>query len=590
MQSSTQHSSISSLEERLSHARLNLYSLDGTEYEYEVHKTALEFEIQTLEKEIEIKRRASSGAARPQGDHHLNQNDLSFPHDGNMPTLPIIGDQKRPRSNAARLSGPTPSATYSDYSQNELNHHLMSDGVLTERYERNMPGSWNFPPVDAPGALTGLAQQRFGNISNSNSGSSPESNYAIPRKKQKANFDASQQSQNDTYKSPSPDTTASTTPMSYNSFDIPEDMFAFLGGDPKESLKEMREEQRLQEQLAEQRRISMRQDEELARSLQHQYDNSSWTPSSRSTGPCNTDSTSPFQTRLSDHNQNRRLSPRSSPPATPSPRRLAPAPMPKEQQQSKDREGIIKKENTRPPSHLRFLPDEAAGIPRSRALKQEEHDELPTFPTHFIDIEDDTDSPSELQVPLHNGNVIDLDSDEWLYAGQSGNEGLFMQGASSNDGFGTQFSNAAGDIANGAAQFGQTPYNPAQELFTFDSGLNYDNNSFSSEFPSSFIDLSGDLSFNEIADQAFSRHGMDTSNSQLYQKYVDRINYVANDPTRTKSEIKALLENIRPDEDLPPENRDGTPEAMTYALMEHQKMGLTWLKKMETSEQKGGSM
>lgn len=64
--------------------------------------------------------------------------------------------------------------------------------------------------------------------------------------------------------------------------------------------------------------------------------------------------------------------------------------------------------------------------------------------------------------------------------------------------------------------------------------------------------------------------------------------YVTNDPTKTRDEIKSLLENIRPDMELPPENREGTPEAMKYPLMEHQKLGLTWLKKMEEGSNKGG--
>ena len=229
-------------------------------------------------------------------------------------------------------------------------------------------------------------------------------------------------------------------------------------------------------------------------------------------------------------------------------------------------------------------------MPQSRALKQEEHAQSSRFPVDFVDLENGIDPQPNPPSTWNIGNFIDLESDDWLYTGQFGDEGSFIQGNSTNIRSGNQLSNVIGGVANGPAQLGQTLYNPAQDLFAFDNGLGYSNNSFGSENPSPFIDLSGDLSFTEIADQAFSRHGMDSSDSQLYQKYVDRINYVANDPTRTRSEIKALLENIRPDEDLPPENRDGTPEAMTYALMEHQKMGLTWLKKMEASEQKGGSM
>ncbi len=64
--------------------------------------------------------------------------------------------------------------------------------------------------------------------------------------------------------------------------------------------------------------------------------------------------------------------------------------------------------------------------------------------------------------------------------------------------------------------------------------------------------------------------------------------YVTNDPTKPREEIKRLLENIRPDIELPPEDREGTPEAMKYPLMEHQKLGLAWLKNMEEGSNKGG--
>lgn len=46
------------------------------------------------------------------------------------------------------------------------------------------------------------------------------------------------------------------------------------------------------------------------------------------------------------------------------------------------------------------------------------------------------------------------------------------------------------------------------------------------------------------------------------------------------------MENIRPDGNL--ENREGTPEAMKYPLMEHQKLGLAWMKSMESGSNKGG--
>ncbi|KFY47309.1 hypothetical protein V494_00064 [Pseudogymnoascus sp. VKM F-4513 (FW-928)] len=64
-------------------------------------------------------------------------------------------------------------------------------------------------------------------------------------------------------------------------------------------------------------------------------------------------------------------------------------------------------------------------------------------------------------------------------------------------------------------------------------------------------------------------------------------NYVT-DPRKTEKEIQDLLENIRPDTEIPVENREGTPEGLKYPLYEHQKLALTWLKSMEEGSNKGG--
>lgn len=60
------------------------------------------------------------------------------------------------------------------------------------------------------------------------------------------------------------------------------------------------------------------------------------------------------------------------------------------------------------------------------------------------------------------------------------------------------------------------------------------------------------------------------------------------DPKKTAEEIKQLLENIRPDMELSKQNREGTPEALKVSLLEHQKLGLAWMKSMEDSETRGG--
>jgi hypothetical protein len=60
------------------------------------------------------------------------------------------------------------------------------------------------------------------------------------------------------------------------------------------------------------------------------------------------------------------------------------------------------------------------------------------------------------------------------------------------------------------------------------------------------------------------------------------------DPAKTEEEIKELLAHIRPDEDIDASSREGTPPEMKLILMEHQKLGLAWMKKMEEGSNKGG--
>ncbi|KAJ8611113.1 hypothetical protein MRB53_038108 [Persea americana] len=80
------------------------------------------------------------------------------------------------------------------------------------------------------------------------------------------------------------------------------------------------------------------------------------------------------------------------------------------------------------------------------------------------------------------------------------------------------------------------------------------------------------------------------SRPSLYDDNVEArgLGYLLADGSHTRAELESLLENIRPDEDLPPELRLGTPDAMVKPLMEHQKLGLAWLKQQEESSNKGG--
>lgn len=54
-----------------------------------------------------------------------------------------------------------------------------------------------------------------------------------------------------------------------------------------------------------------------------------------------------------------------------------------------------------------------------------------------------------------------------------------------------------------------------------------------------------------------------------------------------REKIEKLLDNIQADIDIKPADRRGTPEELKITLLEHQKLGLTWLQKMEKNV-KGG--
>lgn len=61
------------------------------------------------------------------------------------------------------------------------------------------------------------------------------------------------------------------------------------------------------------------------------------------------------------------------------------------------------------------------------------------------------------------------------------------------------------------------------------------------------------------------------------------------DPQETQEEIRQLLHNIRPDEEIDPsEAGENQPQGLKAKLMPHQVKGLAWMKKMEDGSNKGG--
>lgn len=73
-----------------------------------------------------------------------------------------------------------------------------------------------------------------------------------------------------------------------------------------------------------------------------------------------------------------------------------------------------------------------------------------------------------------------------------------------------------------------------------------------------------------------------------FSSFRDYRDSLYSDPSKTEEEIKELLAHIRPDEDIDTRSREGTPPQMKLTLMEHQKLGLAWMKKMEEGSNRGG--
>lgn len=81
---------------------------------------------------------------------------------------------------------------------------------------------------------------------------------------------------------------------------------------------------------------------------------------------------------------------------------------------------------------------------------------------------------------------------------------------------------------------------------------------------------------------------LDGDGYPLSSRLVNFLDDYVNDPRKTEEEIQQLLSNIRPDMEIPEEERGETPEAMKYSLYPHQQLALKWMTNMEEGTNKGG--
>ena len=83
-------------------------------------------------------------------------------------------------------------------------------------------------------------------------------------------------------------------------------------------------------------------------------------------------------------------------------------------------------------------------------------------------------------------------------------------------------------------------------------------------------------------------NGVDDYGNPLPEQLTDFLQDAYHDPRMSEKELDDLLQNIRPDMDIPEMNRDGTPAGLKRPLYPHQELAIAWMKKMETGSNKGG--
>lgn len=101
------------------------------------------------------------------------------------------------------------------------------------------------------------------------------------------------------------------------------------------------------------------------------------------------------------------------------------------------------------------------------------------------------------------------------------------------------------------------------------------------------------LILNELAMISSNLRQLEHASTAVFNPYAAQImnetiqRFVPMGPKVEDVDLKNLLDNIRPDEESE-EGLDPTPVELGVALLKHQRMGLTWMKRMEASKSKGG--
>lgn len=120
----------------------------------------------------------------------------------------------------------------------------------------------------------------------------------------------------------------------------------------------------------------------------------------------------------------------------------------------------------------------------------------------------------------------------------------------------------------------------------------YGNNALTNSVPSNLpAAYGGPSSLYEIISKTGTYdyvNGTDGLGNALPENLANYLQDAYHDPGMSDKELDDLLQNIRPDMDIPERNRDGTPAGLKRPLYPHQELAIAWMKKMEEGTNKGG--
>lgn len=644
--------SLETTQDEIDDRRATINSLDVNKEFDAQEKARLEQELNHLESLLEQK--------EAEERTRQYQEDLKFLEDsetGKVPESLTTSPAAHQQWLHSSFSDPPLPTGFSAYSGSQIpfGRHFASDGVSGGQNMESLLHPWNHGSggdlsthkADAQNFLAPDVEPS--SASTSASGSSPDQDSSIPspalhitsdnpKKRQRESFSLPGMSTGHVAKAmratPSPAITGPTTPSSIDSFELPEDseFFRLMGGNPKEDLREMREEQKAHERMLQEKKEQERRDEEFARQLMEQDMDSSSPPRSQPWGTPPVEPRSISQTAVESKRFNRPESKKLhlSSPLVDQPHFHRPNNWPIKQESATY--SSSSKPSTQGSQHHSTVPS-ASTVDFIDLGSDEEYDDVAGDASgDLFEIQSQRQLPWTKKYEMVDNNAAANPRVPGMYqdfsTGASPFRNVKSEASSSHSyntypvGIGYSGSNAynsAADVTQGsswsnmAGQVGHTISGAAKGVYNAASSLldnhigslrgpapGYGNSPYgyglagSSSNPylvSEFeFDYQGQPS-HTILDNVLRNNSInanDPKNRELVDRYKDRVHYLTNDPTRTSSEIKSLLENIRPDEDLPAENREGTPDAMTYPLMEHQKLGLAWMKNMEEGSNKGG--